>query len=375
VKITAKAGDLAEALALAELALSGLTPETAKKVLALSAVRIIAMDGVVSFTSNILDFAVTTKAQVEIIEPGEGAVSLKTLATLVTGFPKDAAIIISAAEKMVTVTGGNGRFRLQTIPIETMPAALEIVDQDGSIELEAADLLRLLAVTAAASTETTRYYLNGILLHTVGDEIAAVGTDGRQLMRAAVAADTFSTNRGLIVPLKAATIIQKILRKTKPEKIVLRRSKALLMAQAPDITLVTKLVAAEFPAYECIIPQASANTITCDGDDLVASLRRLAAIATKIDVALAALRWQGGQDLEVFLARQVDDACDVVAAEITGSAQITVPISQLITLLEQIDGDTISLSTDGTGPLLIKRVGDDRFLALQTLSQFHATAT
>jgi hypothetical protein len=31
----------------------------------------------------------------------------------------------------------------------------------------------------------------------------------------------------------------------------------------------------------------------------------------------------------------------------------------------------ITLSTDGTSPLLIKRVGDDRFLALQTLCAFN----
>jgi DNA polymerase III subunit beta len=288
---------------------------------------------------------------------------------LVAGFGKDVAVTINT-DKLMTVTGGSGRFRLH--PLDNMPVTLELEQGANTIELEAANLLQLLTAIATASTETTRHYLNGILLHTVGGDLVAVGTDGRQLMRVAVTAGTFSTDRTAIVPLKAATIIQKILRKTKPEKVKLRRAKALLMVQMPDVTFVTKLVDAEFPAYERIIPQASANTVTADSDEVVAALKRLSAIAAKPDSStLAALHWKDGQELEVFLARQPDDGRDVVAAKTTGNAQVAVPLTQLISLLEEIDGDTVSLATDGTGPLLIKRVGDDRFLALQTLCAFN----
>src|SRR4029077_7270032 len=150
--LSAKAGDLAQALALAELALSGLAPEMAKRIMALSAVRIQAADSVASFTSNILDFSVTTKTEAEILEPGEIAVSLKALSALVAGFSKDVIITIGAADKVATIAGAEGRFRLQTIPIGDMPAQLEL-EQQTSVELETADLLRLLTVTATASTE------------------------------------------------------------------------------------------------------------------------------------------------------------------------------------------------------------------------------
>ena len=76
---------------------------------------------------------------------------------------------------------------------------------------------------------------------------------------------------------------------------------------------------------------------------------------------------------EVFLARQPDDGHDAVAAEATGNAQIAVPLSQLTSLLEEVDADTISLSTDSVSPLLIRRIGDDRFLALQTICAFNFT--
>jgi DNA polymerase III subunit beta len=362
MKISAKAGDLAQALALAELALSGLTPEMTKRILALSAVRIHAADGVASFTSNILDFSVTTKTDAEVLEPGEVAVSLKALSALVAGFPKDVAITVSAADKVATITGDKGRFRLQTIPIDDMPARLEL-EQETSIELETADLLRLLTVTATASTEATRYYLCGVYLHSVDGDLISVATDGHQLMRVTTPARAvLSTDRTCIVPLKAATTIQKLLKKTKPEKVTLGRSRALLMVQTPDITFITRLIDAEFPAYEKIVPEAAANIVTCDSGDLVAALKRLAAVAAD-NKALIALQWQRGRGLELFLAGQPDDGHDLVAAETTGNGQVAAKLSLLTELLEEIDGDTISLSTDSAGsPIVIRR--DERLLAL-----------
>jgi hypothetical protein len=88
---------------------------------------------------------------------------------------------------------------------------------------------------------------------------------------------------------------------------------------------------------------------------------------------LAALSWREGDNLELFLARQPNDGIDIVEAEATGTVRIAVPLTQLLHLLEEIDADTISLSSNGTDPLLIKRIGDDRFLALQTLCAFNFT--
>lgn len=363
MKLTAKAGMLAEALALAELALSGLAPEMAKRMLALSAVRIHAADGVASFTSNILDFSVTTKTEAEVLEPGEIAVSLKALSALVAGFSKDVAITVSAADKVATITGDKGRFRLQTIPIDDMPARLKL-EQETSIELETADLLRLLTVTATASTETTRYYLCGVYLHSAGGDLISVATDGHRLMRVTTPASALSIDRTCIVPLKAATVIQKLLKKTKPEKVTLRRSKALLMVQTPGITFITKLIDAEFPAYEQVIPKASTNTVVCDNGEFVATLKRLAAVTADSNT-LVAMRWKDGRKLEVFLAGQPDDGHDLVGAETSGNGQVAAKLSLLAELLEEIDGDCISLSTDGAGaPIVIRLVGDERLLAL-----------
>jgi hypothetical protein len=43
----------------------------------------------------------------------------------------------------------------------------------------------------------------------------------------------------------------------------------------------------------------------------------------------------------------------------------------LLYLLEQIDADTLHLSADGTSPIVIKPVGDESLLAVQTICAFN----
>ena len=64
-------------------------------------------------------------------------------------------------------------------------------------------------------------------------------------------------------------------RRVKPEKVTLRRSKALLAMETETIVFTTKLIDGTFPAYERIIPEASTNTITCDRGEIIAALKRI----------------------------------------------------------------------------------------------------
>ena len=82
--------------------------------------------------------------------------------------------------------------------------------------MPAAELKRLIENTQfAISTEETRYYLNGIYLHTVdvGGEpmLRAVATDGHRLARVESRAGRVGGMPGIIVPRKAVNEVQKLL--------------------------------------------------------------------------------------------------------------------------------------------------------------------
>ena len=88
-------------------------------------------------------------------------------------------------EERLTLTSGQARFALQTLPAEDFPD-IGSGAMSQEFELSEQDLKRLIDKTRfAISTEETRYYLNGIYLHTAQSNkkatLRAVATDGHRL--------------------------------------------------------------------------------------------------------------------------------------------------------------------------------------------------
>jgi DNA polymerase-3 subunit beta len=291
MKIVANAGELAGALALAALAL-----DDRVKIEILRAVHIrVGADGIAHFTVNSMDRAITVTAQAEAVKPGEAVIRAAALAGLASGFPKDGTIEIETNAQGAQIRCGRAVYSLPVMPIEDLPevAAIDVVT--GEAELAREDLLAAIKqVTFAAATEVTRYYLNGILLHDEGSQLAAVATDARRLAKCRIPATPFSQDLTCIVPLATIEPIVKLLGKSKAvERVKLRRSKSLVEITAPEFTLTSRLIDLTYPDYRRVIPAAPDNSATVDRNDLVAALTRLAAVAAgerKI-ANLAGLEW------------------------------------------------------------------------------------
>jgi DNA polymerase III subunit beta len=368
MRVVATAGALADALAIAAV-----KPDEAlvKRVPALGAVHVIAVGDVIEIAGNVSDFAVTAKAKAEIVEPGEVAVNGAALVGLASGFPAEARITITGGD-VTTITCGRSRYRLPQIPLDDLPAPLTLDAITGEVMLEGAALLRLLGALAVASKEEARHYLNGILLQTVGNDLVGVATDGRQLMKVTTPAGQFSAGHDLIVPLKAALTLRKLINKTSPDDVGLCRSKRLLAIRTADFVLVSKLVDGAFPDYERVLPKPATNTIEVERAELLAALGRLAAVVKAGDqkaAAIAALQWDKGGALELYLAGEVAD--DVVAGEGRGRGQTAMQIGLLIDLLEALDGARVVLDVSDRGiPMRVAAAGDKRVLALQMPCNF-----
>jgi DNA polymerase III subunit beta len=368
MKITVTAGDLARALGLAAI-----KPDEAmaKRMPVFGAVHVAVIAGAIEITSTLLDFAIAAKAAADIIEPGEIAVNGAALAALATGLPADAKITITGGD-MAIVTCGRSRYRLHQIPRADTLQLLALDDITGQVVLEGAAALRLLSSLAVASKEETRHYLNGALLTSVGDDLVAVATDGKQLIKVTAPAGIFSTSHDLIVPSKAALALRKLISKTSPDEVTLCRSKTLLAVKTADFVFVSKLIDATFPDYARIIPKPTGNTIEVERAELLLALGRLGAVAKAADQKplVAALQWQSGGALELYLSGDIAD--DVIAGDGRGRGQTAMAIGSLVDLLEALDGTHIVLDTGGrAAPMRVGVTGDERILALQMPCTFN----
>ena len=153
----------------------------------LANVLIRAERGKLSLKATDLDLEVTDSIAAEVSPGGSTTVPAHMFYDIVRKLPEGAQIVLegSGDRAVLSIRAGRSRFTLQTLPESDFPD-LAAGEMSHSFKLAAADLKRLIDKTQfAISTEETRYYLNGIYLHTAGSgktaTLRAVATDGHRL--------------------------------------------------------------------------------------------------------------------------------------------------------------------------------------------------
>jgi DNA polymerase-3 subunit beta len=157
----------------------------------------------------------------------------------------------------------------------------------GSFKIMREDFISLIEKTRfAISDDSTRYYLNGMHLHsTKEDEVAklvGVGTDGHKLSVIKLGYFCGEENLlGIIIPRKTLPEIKKILSLCNDKEIEISFSKTKIKIQTLRSTIISKLIDADFPDYRRVIPSENDKTLVCDKNTLIKSVNRVSSIVSE----------------------------------------------------------------------------------------------
>ena len=179
---------------------------------------------------------------------------------IVRKLPEGAQIVLEASgdRAVLAIRAGRSRFTLQTLPESDFPD-LAAGDMTHTFKLAAADLKRLIDKTQfAISTEETRYYLNGIYLHTAGTgkapTLRAVATDGHRLAQVELPLPAGADGMpGIIVPRKTVGEVQRLIEDADGE-VAIELSQGKIRFTIGDVVLTSKLIDGTFPDYGRVIP-------------------------------------------------------------------------------------------------------------------------
>src|SRR6266567_3394224 len=208
-----------------------------------------------SLKATDLDLEVTETLAAETATGGSTTVPAHMFYDIVRKLPDGAQIVLEGDgdRSVLAIRAGRSRFTLQTLPESDFPD-LAAGDMTHSFSLAAADMKRLIDRTQfAISTEETRYYLNGIYLHTAGSAKAAtlraVATDGHRLAQVDMPLPKGADGMpGVIVPRKTVGEVQRLIEDNEAEvKIELSQGK--IRFTIGDVVLTSKLIDGTFPDY------------------------------------------------------------------------------------------------------------------------------
>jgi DNA polymerase-3 subunit beta len=170
----------------------------------------------------------------------------------------DANLKIETDGQNLVVSGQHSEFRLPAENPDEFPAVASF-NENKYHEIPARLFRELVRRTAfATDNESSRYALGGVLLELAGDQVIAVGTDGRRLAKMAGPGKSIGGHQTgdntTIVPTKAMTLIERALTDADAEIQVAARANDILV-RSPRVTIYSRLVEGRFPRWRDVFPQ------------------------------------------------------------------------------------------------------------------------
>ena len=336
----------------------------------LSNVLLRAEEGGLRLKATDLDIEVTETVRADVSQPGATTVPAHVIYDIVRKLADGAQVSLETTGEtsQMQLRSGRSRFMLQALPEGDFPD-LAAGEMPHSFSLGASDLKRLIDKTQfAISTEETRYYLNGIYLHTVEVDgetrLRAVATDGHRLARIELPAPDGSAGMpGLIVPRKAVAEIQKLVVDEGGEAVRIELSPAKIRfsfgAGEGGVVLTSKLIDGPFPDYQRVIPSGNDKLLTLERKDFQEAVDRVSTISSERGRAVKLAITDGRMTLSVNNPDSGNAVEELDVDYESSPIDIGFNARYLLDIAGQLDGDTalFKLADPGSPTVIQDRDG------------------
>jgi DNA polymerase-3 subunit beta len=328
-----------------------------------------AADGKIDLRATDLDIEVTESVPAMGGTAGTTTVPAHTLYEIVRKLADGSEVKLetTGGEQML-LSSGRSRFNLACLSPDSFPD-LKSGTFTHTFSLPAATFRELIERTQfAISNEETRYYLNGIYLHTLdvgGEEtLRAVATDGHRMARAETEApDGAKGMPGIIIPKKTVGEVQKLLDGADGD-VTIEVSDTKIRFTLGGVILLSKLIEGTFPDYDRVTPKHNDKAMNVDRASFATAVDRVSTIASERGGKAVKLSMKDG-NLELSVTNpDHGTASEELAVEFEPETfEIGFNARYLLDIIAQIRSDNAVFQFNDAGsPTLVKEDGDAKAL-------------
>ena len=330
----------------------------------LSNVLIHAEGSTIECMATDMEIGVRIKVEGTIKEEGTIAVSAKELEAIVKAWPAEKPIgVATITDDQVEITSGDSVRKIVGFPDKEFPQLPSV--GAGAFAIDGETLRSVLHKTEfAASTEKKRRFLNGLYFNLFEDRTEVVATNGIQLALAHCEPLKLSEARdGFIVPLKAVKEIERTFADSAEVRISRFENQVLFADE--HATLTARLVDAEYPKYERLIPEFFEGRTVVPRSRILDAIRGVSPLADpknptvclEIDAQHIRISPQTSEPNEAYETLAVESG--------TGSICIGFDPRLLIEALAHIETEFLSLEFSGAlDPIFVKPMGKEGHVCL-----------
>ena len=305
-------------------------------------------NGSLQMLATDLEVGLRSRCPAEITAPGSLTIPAKKLYEIVRALPETEIRIRQGPQGAVELAAEQFDSRMQTLPREDFPTVAEPGAGPMAV-LPRAALREMVAKTQFAITgEDTRYFLNGALLILDGERMTLVATDGHRLALAAASRGAEggeaagAEEQRAILPKKTLSELSRLLSDGDGE-VRCQFGETHLFFEIDGRHLISRMIEAQFPAYERVIPQGNDKRIEFERDRLMRAVKRVALLSSERS---RAVRFQIDTNaVEVKSSSpEVGEAKEVLEVDYGGAAlQICFNAQYVTDFLAAADTDSVGL--------------------------------
>ncbi len=310
------------------------------------------------------DLNVSLTAELKSTNTGEGGLTLgaKNLYELVANAPGDEITLKKTDNHWAEIKSGKVTYKIVGMPDRDFPKVPDHREAQYS-QIESAVLREMIERTLfSVCNDETRFHLNGVYFESDGHKSCMVSTDGHRLSKVERVFDGPKLTSGVIIPKKGLMELRRVLDSGPQCKLAIKTPHLFLVQE--DIAIAVKLIDAQFPPYEQVIPKDHKKVITVDRSRFIDALRRAQLMSSETRGVKVSATKDG-----VTITSDNPDLGEVreeMEAEYNGEAiAIGFNPKYVVELLSQMSSDQITISLGGElDPGLIKPLTGDDYLGV-----------
>ncbi|HXY41575.1 MAG TPA: DNA polymerase III subunit beta [Vicinamibacteria bacterium] len=303
-----------------------------------------AHSGELRISATDLDVSLLCGCPAEVKEEGAVTLSAKKLYEIVRSLPEAEVSLKLEKDAWTRIRCDRSEFRVAGLPREDFPS-LPDSKARHAVDLPAGLLRTLIQRTQFAITaEDARYYLAGALLVIDKDAVSMVATDGHRLAWAQQKASLKAEPARVLVPRKAISELARLMEELGAEEPVgFQQSDAHLLFTAGGRRLASKMVEAQFPAYEKVIAVAGDKKLVLRREDFLSAIRRVSLLSSERGRAVR-LALESGK-LEVSASSpELGEAREELPVDYAGEGtEIGFNAQYLVDFLQVVGGEQVLL--------------------------------
>lgn len=247
----------------------------------LSNVRLEVIEDCLLLTGTDLEIEMVARVTLSAAhELGATTVPARKFFDICRGFPEGSEITVMLKNNRMLICSGRSRYSLSTLPADDFP---NLYDWQSEVEftLSQATLKRLIELTQfSMAYKDVRYYLNGMLFETEGEEMRTVATDGHRLALCAISIGKVLPSHSVIVPRKGVMELVHMLGGSK-HLVKLQIGSNNICVNIGDYIFTSKLVDGRFPNYRLVLPKNPDKILEARCDMLTQAFTRAAILSNE----------------------------------------------------------------------------------------------